>query len=178
MANSHFSRFPANDAVTLRRAEKADLDAVMALERLPGYEAVVGRSPRAEHEVLLASPRHAYLLGFLDAATPFAFALLRDLDNAHGNLYLQRVAVDAPGLGRGTRFLAAVIGWAFAETSAHRFHLDCFVENARARRAYQKLGLTHDGILREAYLTPEGKRRDLVLMAITRPEWRARGHAS
>ena len=160
--------------MTLRRAENADLDAVMALERRPGYEALVGRSPRAEHENMLASPRHAYLLGFLESEVPIAFAILRDLDNPHGNLYLQRVAVDAPGQGRGVQFLTAVIDWTFAETSAHRFYLDCFLENSRARRAYEKLGLTHDGILREAYLDSDGKRRDLALMALTRPEWRAR----
>ena len=171
MANWNFSD---DDPFTLRRAEIADLDAIMALERRPGYEALVGRSSRAEHEDRLASPRNAYLLGFLESENPLGFAILRNLDNAHGNLYLQRVAVDAPGRGRGTRFLAAVIDWAFAETQAHRFHLDCFVDNFRARRVYEKLGLTHDGILREAYLAPEGTRRDLALMAITRPEWRAR----
>jgi len=177
MPNSHF--FPTADdkAVTLRRAEKADLGSVMALERLPGYEALVGRSPRADHEEMLSSGRHAYLLGFLDAPAPFAFAMLRDLDNAHGNVYLQRVAVDSPGQGRGTRFLTAVVDWTFAETSAHRFYLDCFLENARARRAYAKLGLTHDGNLREAYLASDGTRRDLALMAITRPEWTARRKA-
>jgi RimJ/RimL family protein N-acetyltransferase len=178
MVNSHFSESPRGGVLTLRRAEIADLDAVMALERRPGYEALVGRSPRAEHEQMLASSRYAYWLGSLGSGRPFAFAMLRDLDNPHGNVYLQRIAVDEPGQGRGTRFLAAVIDRAFAESAAHRFYLDCFVENARARRAYAKLGLTHDGLLREAYLTAEGTRRDLALMAITRPEWRARRNPS
>ncbi len=170
MANSHL---PA-PAFHLRRANVDDLEAVMALERGPGFEAYVGRSPRAEHEEMLASPRYVYLLGLMAAQQPFAFAILRDPDDPHGNLYLKRVAVDAPGEGRGTRFLAAVIDWAFAETAAHRFHLDCFVENLRARRAYEKLGFSHDGVLREAYLAPDGRRRDLALMALTRPEWLTR----
>ena len=67
MANSQFFPSPGVAEVTLRRAEKIDLDAVMALERLPGYEALVGRSSRAEHEDRLASPRNAYLLGFLES---------------------------------------------------------------------------------------------------------------
>ena len=123
---------------------------------------------------MLASPTYAYLLGLDAIATPFAFAILRDLTDAHGNLYLKRIAVDEPGAGRGTAFLAAVIDWAFASTAAHRFYLDCFQENLRARRAYAKLGFSEDGILREAYLGPDGRRRDLTLMALTRPEWRAR----
>ncbi len=163
-------------AFKLRRGGMTDIELVMALERQPGYEALVGRSSFAEHEQMLASPRYAYWLGFHGSLPPFAFAVLRDLDNVHGNVYLQRVAVDSPGQGRGTRFLAAVIERAFEEPTAHRFYLDCFVENARARRAYAKLGLSHDGILREAYLAPDGVRRSLALMAITRPEWTARRH--
>jgi len=39
---------------------------------------------------------------------------------------------------------------------------------------YAKLGFTRDGVLREAYLGPDGRRRDLVLMALTKPEWLSR----
>lgn len=174
MANSQVPHSP----VRLRRADENDLQAILALERGPDFEAYVGRSSAAEHAEMLASPRYVYLVGLEAAERPFAFAILRDPDEPHGNLYLKRVAVDRPGEGRGGRFLSAVLDWAFAETTAHRFHLDCFVENARARRAYAKLGFSHDGVLREAYLAPDGSRRDLALMALTRPEWQARGSGS
>jgi RimJ/RimL family protein N-acetyltransferase len=146
----------------------------MALERRPGFECYVGRSTRAEHEDMLVSPRYVYLVGLFTQETPFAFAILRDPADPHGNLYLKRVAVDEPGKGRGVRFLAEVIDWAFEATAAHRLYLDCFVENVRAHRAYEKLGFTRDGVLREAYFDPDGRRRDLALMALTRPEWQAR----
>jgi RimJ/RimL family protein N-acetyltransferase len=174
MANSHFVETSPSDILTLRRAQNGDLEAVMALERLPGYEALVGRSSRGEHEEMLASANYAYWLGYLDLPGPVAFAIVRDLTNVHGNVYLQRIAVHAPGKGMGTRFLADVIDRVFTDPAAHRFYLDCFLENARARRAYSKLGLTHDGILREAYLASDGTRRDLALMCVTRPEWTAR----
>ena len=174
MANSWVSHAP----FALRRAHGGDLEAILALERGPGYEAYVGRSSPAEHAEMLASDRYVYLVGLEAAGRPFAFAILRDPDDPHGNLYLKRVAVDHPGEGRGGRFLSAVLDWAFAETTAHRFHLDCFVENMRARKAYEKLGFSHDGVLREAYLAPDGRRRDLALMALTRPEWQARGSGS
>ncbi len=146
----------------------------MRLERGRGFEAFVGRSGLAEHEEMLASPRYAYFLCVDRAGTPVAFAILRDLDDTHGNLYLKRIAVEPPGQGLGTRFLALLIDWAFANTAAHRFYLDCFADNARAQRSYEKLGFTRDGVLREAYLAPDGQRRDLTLMALTRPEWLAR----
>ena len=123
---------------------------------------------------MLASSRYAYFLGVDGDGAAVAFAILRDLDEPHGNLYLKRIAVDEPGRGVGTRFLALLIDWAFANTRAHRFCLDCFAENVRAQRAYAKLGFTRDGVLRQAYLAPDGRRRDLTLMALTRPEWLAR----
>ena len=119
MANSHFPETP----LTLCRAQQADIGAVMALERGEGFEAFVGRSSRAEHEEILASARFAYFLGLDVHGLPVAFAILRDLDDPHGNIYLKRVAVDSPGRGRGSKFLALLISWAFHETSAHRVYL-------------------------------------------------------
>ena len=75
------------------------------------------------------------------------------------------------GAARRRRFFAALLDWTFAQTPAHRFHLDCFDDNARAQAFYARFGFIRDGVLREAYLAPDGRRRDLVLMALTRPEW-------
>jgi RimJ/RimL family protein N-acetyltransferase len=169
MANSTFH----DDLLRLCSAELADIGAVMALERGEGFEAFVGRSSRAEHEEMLASARYAYFLGRNGAGALVAFAILRDLDDPHGNVYLKRVAVDSPGRGRGSHFLALLFGWTFRETAAHRIYLDCFDDNVRAERAYQKLGLRREGVLRGAYLAQDGRRRDLHLMAVTRPEWLA-----
>jgi RimJ/RimL family protein N-acetyltransferase len=161
--------------LTLARATLADIPAIMAIERIPGYERFVGRSSREGHEDMYASGRHGYFLGIDTAGAPAAFAILRDLRDPHGNLYLQRIAVAAPGQGLGAAFLERLIAWAFAHTSAHRFFLDCFAYNARAQRLYEKLGFRREGLMREAYLGEDGLRRDLVMMAITRPEWDAAG---
>jgi len=158
----------------LRRAEPRDIDSILRLERLPGYEALVGRSERPVHEAQLADPGFAYFVGETGDGEIVAFAMLRDLANPHGNVYLQRVAVAHPGRGEGGSFLALLLDWAFANTRAHRFHLDCFDSNLRAQRAYARLGFTRDGVLREAYLDREGRRRTLVLMALLRPEWALR----
>jgi len=158
---------------TLRRAAPTDLGAIMAIERRPGFEAFVARSSLAEHEAMLASPEHVYFVGVDARSEVVAFAILRDLDDPHGNLYLKRIAVGEPGVGVGVAFLRALTDWAFRETSAHRFWLSCFASNARAQRAYEKLGFTRDGVLREAYLAPGGRRHDLIMMALLRREWRA-----
>ena len=159
--------------LNVRRAVEADIPILMAIERQPGFEAYVARSDAGEHRERLTSPRYAYFLGKLEGES-VGFAMLRDLEEPHGNLYLQRIAVIRPGEGLGAALLAEVVDWAFAHTRAHRVYLDCFVENARAQAMYAKLGFTRDGVLREAYLDADGRRRDLALMALTRGEWRGR----
>jgi diamine N-acetyltransferase len=155
--------------IALRPARLDDLDAILAIERGEGYENLVGRSTRGEHEDMLAGPRHAYFVGEREGVE--AFAILRDLDHPHGNLYLKRIAVARPGQGDGARFLSLLIDWTFANTKAHLFRLDCFDDNFRAQAMYRKLGFRRDGLLREAYLGPDGRRRDLALMSLLRPEW-------
>jgi RimJ/RimL family protein N-acetyltransferase len=157
--------------VTLRRALATDLDAIMAIERTPGFERFVGRSTEREHRALMALANHLYLVGEGQDGAVVAFAILRDVEDAHGNVYLKRLAVARPGEGLGAAFLSLVIGWAFAQEGPHRFWLDCFADNARAQRVYEKLGFSHDGVLREAYRAADGRRLDLVMMALTRPEW-------
>ena len=164
----------AASALTLRPAALADIGAVMAIERSPGFELYVGRSEEAEHRAMFDSPSHAYRLGVGETGAIEAFAILRGLGDAHANLYLKRVAVARPGHGLGAAFLTLVLDEAFGPMGAERFYLDCFADNARAQRAYLKLGFTRDGVLRKAYRGRDGTRADLVLMAILKSEWEGR----
>jgi RimJ/RimL family protein N-acetyltransferase len=160
--------------VAMRRAGPADIPAVMAIERAPGFEAYVGRSEEADHRAMMASPGVAYRLGISPDGEPLAFAILSGLGDRYGNLYLKRVATRRPGEGIGTAFLTQVIDEAFGPLGAWRFFLDCFADNVRAQRAYATLGLSRDGLLRQAYQRPDGARADLILMAVLKPEWEAK----
>jgi ribosomal protein S18 acetylase RimI-like enzyme len=159
--------------LTLRPAALADIGAVMAIERSPDYALYVARSEEDDHRAMLASPSHAYRLGVGEAATVEAFAILRGLGDPHANLYLKRIAVACPGQGVGTAFLSLVLDEAFGSMGAERFHLDCFADNFRAQRSYEKVGFTRDGVLRKAYRLTDGTRADLVMMAILKTEWEA-----
>jgi diamine N-acetyltransferase len=158
--------------LSLRAASSDDLPAIMAIERMPGFERQVGRSEEAEHRAMLASPAFAYRLGIDPGGAVEAFAILSGLGDRHRNLYLKRVAVRRPGEGVGTAFLSLVVDEAFGRLGAERFSLDCFADNARAQAAYAKLGFTRDGTLRKAYRLPDGTRTDLRLMALLKSEWR------
>lgn len=153
----------------LRAASASDLDAIMAIERAPGFERWVGRSSAEEHRAMMDDANTAYLVGEAGGKT-VAFAILRNLGDPHGNRYLKRVAVARPDQGVGGAFLEQVVDWAFDCVAAHRLWLDCFSYNARAQRVYEKLGFTRDGVLREAYLGADGVRRDLTMMALTRQQ--------
>ena len=87
--------------VTLRRAVRADIAAIMAIERRPGFESLISRSSLGEHEAMLASPEYAYFVGLDARDAVVAFAILRDLEDRYGNLYLKRIAVFEPGAGVG-----------------------------------------------------------------------------
>jgi ribosomal protein S18 acetylase RimI-like enzyme len=160
--------------VTLRPAALADISAMMAIERSPDYELYVARSDEEEHCAMLTSPSHAYRVGVGQSGEVEAFAILRGLGDPHANLYLKRVAVARPGRGVGTAFLGLVLDEAFGPMGAERFHLDCFADNMRAQRSYEKLGFTRDGVLRQAYRLADGRRVDLVMMAVLKSEWEAR----
>ncbi len=160
--------------LTLRPAALADIAAIMAIERLPDYELYVARSDDEGHRAMLSSPPHAYRLGVGRSGAIEGFAILRGLGDPHLNLYLKRIAVARPGQGLGTAFLGLVLDEAFGPLGAERFHLDCFADNVRAQRSYEKLGFTRDGVMRKAYRLADGARADLVMMAILKNEWEAR----
>ncbi|MCB1444604.1 MAG: GNAT family N-acetyltransferase [Rhizobiaceae bacterium] len=158
--------------MTLRQATSDDIPAIMAIERQPGYEALVGRSSAEFHARAVIDPDYAYLAG-LDADGAMAgFAILRGLSDLTGNVTLKRFVVAAPGKGMGTALLREVIDWTFTNTSAHRFWLDHIVTNDRARHVYERCGFRREGVMREAYAMPDdGGRVDLALMSLLRPEW-------
>jgi GNAT superfamily N-acetyltransferase len=158
----------------LRRARPADIPFIMATERVSGFEKMVGRWSEEDHLAALTDPGYAYLLGTNAAGDRRAFAIVRDLNDAHGNVCLKRIAVPAPGKGVGSRFLGTVVRWVFTETGAYRLWLDVLADNARARHVYLSHGFAEEGVLRNAYKLTDESRINLILMSVLRPDWRLR----
>jgi hypothetical protein len=95
----------------LRPAQPADVPFIMATERIPGFEKLVGCWSEEDHLDPLRAPGYAYFLGMNAAGERMAFAIIRDLNDAHGNVCLKRIAVSIPGKGMGSRFLRTVVRW-------------------------------------------------------------------
>src|SRR5262244_1332775 len=104
----------------LRPAEPADIPFIMSAERIPGFEKLVGRWPEEDHLAALRAPDYAYFLGMNAAGERMAFAIIRDLNDAHGNACLKRIVAAVPGQGIGSRFLGMVIRWVFTKTDAYQ----------------------------------------------------------
>jgi RimJ/RimL family protein N-acetyltransferase len=154
----------------LRRAGPLDISFVMQTERLPGYELMIGQWDRETHATEMARAGSAYLIVEADAA-PAAFAIVQNLEDRHGNVYLNRFAVAQQGQGIGARALAMLQDWVFSQPLAYRLHLHFSEENARGRRLYARAGFQDEGRERQVYLRPGGGRVDTFRVSILRPEW-------
>jgi diamine N-acetyltransferase len=158
----------------LRPARPDDIAFIMATERIPGYERMIGQSPEERHRAGLTDADRAYLLGIDAAGERVAFAILYDVTDPHGNVSLLRLAVSLPDRGIGSRFLRGVLRWVFEKTAAYRFWLTVLPDNTRARHVYASHGFVEEGVLRGAFRFSDGSRGDLVMMSILRPDWFAR----
>jgi RimJ/RimL family protein N-acetyltransferase len=99
------------------------------------------------------------------------FAILQHVGEPDLRVHLKRIAVSDAGRGSGSSLLQAVLEWLFTKTDTNRVDLDLFVENERARRAYEKAGFVVEGLLRDYHRSVDGRLRDAFIMSILRRDW-------
>jgi [ribosomal protein S5]-alanine N-acetyltransferase len=63
-----------------------------------------------------------------------------------------------------------IVNYGFKQLAMHRIYLNVYSHNNRAKRAYEKLGFVHEGIMRESYFR-DGRYYDSLIMAILESEW-------
>ncbi|WP_127567675.1 GNAT family N-acetyltransferase [Paenibacillus xylaniclasticus] len=64
-----------------------------------------------------------------------------------------------------------LLSYAFRKLGCNRVQFSVDVDNARSRRAVEKLGATQEGIFRSNYVNAYGECRDDVYYSIIRSEW-------
>ena len=160
--------------MSVERATEADIPAIMAVERTPGFEAHVGRWDAEQHAAEMAKESVRYFVLRDDSAVT-GFAILQHVGEPDLRVHLKRIAVADAGRGAGSRLLQGVLDWLYTETETNRVDLDLFVENERAQRAYEKAGFIVEGRLREYHRSVDGRLRDALIMSILRKDW-ARRH--
>jgi diamine N-acetyltransferase len=156
-------------ALQLVRGTDEDIVFVMATERLPGHEELVGRWSEAQHRSALVDGRHTYFIARV-ASDPVGFAIIRDWGSPEHVVHIKRLIVCHPGLGVGRAMLVQLAQLIFRETDAHRIWLGVFPSNARARRAYEAVGFQSEGVARGSAFFG-GVHRDELVMSLLRPDW-------
>jgi diamine N-acetyltransferase len=159
-------------SIELNRGSAVDIAFIMATERLPGYDALVGRWSEAHHRAALADNRYAYFVA-RQASAPVGFAIVRDWASSERVACVKRIAVAQPGIGLGKEFLASLVEIIFSDSDAYRIWLGVFPENSRARRTYEAVGFKGEGVARGNAFFGDFHRDELI-MALLRPEWAAR----
>ncbi|MBW8813258.1 MAG: GNAT family N-acetyltransferase [Caulobacterales bacterium] len=120
----------------------ADIAEVMRIERLPGYDAVVGRFEADEHARQISLPSVRYF-GVRAGAGLGGFVILQELDQP--TALLRRIAVDQVERGTGTFLVRAVMDWVFDNTPAEALKLDVALGNPRAKHVYEREGFATYG---------------------------------
>lgn len=137
----------------------ADIPEVMRIERLPGFDAFIGRFDADEHAAQFASPDARYF-GLRQGEGLAGFVILQEFRDP--TILLRRIAVAEPGGGAGTRLLRAIMDWVFENTPAVALKLDVALGNTRAKHVYEREGFEQYGVDEVHYL-----------MRIPRERWAA-----
>jgi len=154
-------------------ATPADIPAIMAIERTPGFEDYVGRWSEDQHAAELAKDSTRYFI-LRDGGELRAFAIFQQIGEPDLRVHLKRIVASEAGSGAGSRLLGSALDWLYTETETNRVDLDLFVENERARRTYEKLGFEVEGRLRDYHRSVDGRIRDALIMSILRKDWAKR----
>ncbi|MFF1919845.1 GNAT family N-acetyltransferase [Streptomyces sp. NPDC058221] len=80
----------------------------------------------------------------------------------------------AEGHGLVTQACGALLDWAFTSRAMHRAEWHCRADNERSSAVAERLGMTLEGVRREAW-PYRGVRYDKQVWAILAREWRPRG---
>ncbi len=158
-------------AMHLRLATPADIPAIIALERTPMAREFVGQWSEDRHCATLTGGDARYYVSEAEWGEVQAYAILRGINEDSRAIELKRIVVAVPERGLGRSMLKELMCIAFHELGAHRFFLDVYDDNARARHLYESLGFQYEGVLRDA-AHREGQWCNLRLMSILESEYR------
>ncbi|CAL9458707.1 Putative ribosomal N-acetyltransferase YdaF [Actinosynnema sp. ALI-1.44] len=113
------------------------------------------------------------IYGIWTGGTLVGGVLFRRMDLAQGVVEVG-CWLEPAGTGKGlvTEAARTIIDWAVDTRGAHRVEWRVNPANAASVAVARRLGMTRDGVLRDA-VVHRGKRSDLEVWSVLAPEWRA-----
>jgi diamine N-acetyltransferase len=157
----------------IRAALPSDIPQIVAIEQIPEFRSYIGAWPAEEHGRTMAEADAEYFVAVSADQEIHGFVILQGLTSEHRSIHLKRLAVRTPNRGLGRELLQFVTERTFLHHRAHRFWLDVFETNVRARHLYEAHGFRYDGVLRDAILR-DGEYHSLVLMSLLDQEYALR----
>ena len=155
----------------LRTARPEDIDFFLAQEARAELQNFIFSSSREQHQQYLVSQDYqCFIFQNDETEAAIGYAILSGLTSPHGNICLARIVIAEPGQGYGKQALRLLLNWVFTEYKAHRFWLDVFEDNHRARHVYQSVGFREEGLLREV-VKQQDKYVSQVVMSILEQEY-------
>jgi ribosomal protein S18 acetylase RimI-like enzyme len=132
--------------LTIAAGVPADIEAIMACERQPGYDDTVGRWSREGHLAGMLDPTHRYFVGRDGQANIAGFVMLQKIGLPADAVLVRRIATIEQGCGHGTALLAHALAFIFGNLRARTAYLHVWPHNARGIALYSKLGMREDGV--------------------------------
>lgn len=165
---------PLRGEVALRRGSRAELDDLA--ERLSADEEAspwLGTDPTATARWFHDEDVTAFIIE-VGGRSAGVVTVEEELDPDYRYASID-IGMLAPWTGRGygTDALRALIRWLIDERGHRRFTIDPAIGNARAIRAYEKVGFRAVGVLREAERGSDGVWHDNLLMDLLAREFEA-----
>lgn len=151
-------------------ATPADIDAIMACERRPGYEATVGRWSREQHLAGMADPTHRYFVARRPGGAIAGFVMLQDVGIETGSLLVRRIAVAEQRSGHGRQLLGHALHVIFDELGARSAWLGVRAHNASGIALYSSFGMREESRREEP--EPSGEAVTVITMAMNAETYR------
>lgn len=129
----------------IRAATLGDIDAILACERQPGYEDLVGRWTREQHVAGIADSSQRYLIAVERDGTVAGYLMLQRAVPRSDSVLIKRMAVMRPGGGIGRVLMERALAIVFDELAARKVTLTVRPHNARGVGLYSHAGLMDDG---------------------------------
>lgn len=159
------------DRFIARGAVYDDIEYVMRLERAEGNRDFVFQNTYEEHKSNIDSTENMlFIVQDIESSEKSAF-ILCSYKRPYDSFELRRIVIETKCKGTGSELISALIKYAFEVVKANRFWLDVFTDNERAVHLYNKLGMVHEGTLRQSYKDYSGKYRDQMIFSILKNEY-------
>ena len=142
--------FTLDDAPVVRQLAGAREIARMTTHIPHPYEDGMAEEWIKSHQALFEYGTHHIFAIVLCGQSQLCGAIALVVNAEHLNAELG-YWIGVPFWGRGycTEAASTVIGYAFGQLRLHRVHAACFACNASSRHVLQKIGMTHEGTLRD-----------------------------